>query len=341
MRPVTLYLGGIKDPAVVAAFTEIQKASHDTLQNDSSSSGGAISTLVGATLGSGGPEIPYFTDQYHVKYLPIGTNGFPASGSLRLVLGGPTTFYVATNGSDSNNGLTSGTPWLTLAHAMAVITGQYDFGGQAITLQGVAGHAAFTSPLNVTPWTGGGSLTFDGGGGTIAATNVDAVNVTGTCPGTITFQNYTLSATGVGNGINVIGANNVNIGAGMNFGPCGAITLSINYSALLQILADFTISGGAQSFYQPTAGSTIRHQKTGGGSVKAALTGTPAFSTAFCVVPNAFISFNSGSQVVFSGPATGPRYLAFLNGVIFGTGGAPLYLPGSSAGSQSSGGQYV
>lgn len=57
MRPVTLDLSQIKDPAVKAALTEIQRASIDTLQNDTSSSGAAMSTLIGAAA----DEIAYFT----------------------------------------------------------------------------------------------------------------------------------------------------------------------------------------------------------------------------------------------------------------------------------------
>lgn len=45
MRPVTLALGGIKDPAILAAFLELQRASQDTLQNDNSTPGNALATV--------------------------------------------------------------------------------------------------------------------------------------------------------------------------------------------------------------------------------------------------------------------------------------------------------
>lgn len=45
MRPVTLNLTGIKDPQVLAALMEIQRASQDTLQSDSSSPGAAMGTV--------------------------------------------------------------------------------------------------------------------------------------------------------------------------------------------------------------------------------------------------------------------------------------------------------
>lgn len=57
MRPVTLDLGGVNDPKVAAALLEVQRASQDTLQNDTSSSGSAMATLIGAAA----DEIAYFT----------------------------------------------------------------------------------------------------------------------------------------------------------------------------------------------------------------------------------------------------------------------------------------
>src|SRR5437868_13802362 len=74
---------------------------------------------------------------------------FPYTTLLRRKTNAPTTFYVATNGNDANDGLTLATPWLTFAHAMAVIGGQIDFSGQPNVLQLVAGHAAFTTTLNI------------------------------------------------------------------------------------------------------------------------------------------------------------------------------------------------
>lgn len=67
MRPVTLHTFGIKDPQVVAALKEIERASNDTLQNDQSSSGGAMATLIGAAAN----QIAYFTGQYTTAYTAL------------------------------------------------------------------------------------------------------------------------------------------------------------------------------------------------------------------------------------------------------------------------------
>jgi hypothetical protein len=43
----------------------------------------------------------------------------------------------------------------------------------------------------------------------------------------------------------------------------------------------------------------------------------------------------------YSGSATGKRYTANLNGTILAGGAGPNYLPGSTDGTVTSGGQYV
>jgi hypothetical protein len=45
--------------------------------------------------------------------------------------------------------------------------------------------------------------------------------------------------------------------------------------------------------------------------------------------------------VTFSGNATGARYSALLNGVLYTGGGGANYFPGNAAGSTGSGGQYL
>lgn len=75
MRPITLNLTGIKDPQVVAALLEIQRASYDTLQQDSSSPGAAMGTAPFPTDGSFAPNtFPYFsrtTPTIAMKFSPL------------------------------------------------------------------------------------------------------------------------------------------------------------------------------------------------------------------------------------------------------------------------------
>jgi hypothetical protein len=260
----------------------------------------------------------------------------------RTLLLAATTFYIATNGNDASDGLTTGTPWLTLAHAMAVITGQYDFGGQAVLLQAVAGHAAFTGTgLHIKPWTGGGGFTFDGGGGSIAATSDNAIDAAnGPLPGVPLIQNVALSTTGstggsafVGHGVLAFGAQ-INIGAGVSFGACIANHMLGTAGGIITLKNNYSITGGAIDHAQAATASEVLAV-----NLTVTLIGTPAFTGNF-----AHANF-AGSiifvTITFSGAATGTRYLANLNGTIFTASGGANYFPGNAAGSTSSGGQYL
>jgi hypothetical protein len=85
--------------------------------------------------------------------------------ALRQILTGNTTYYLSPSGNDSNNGTSSGTPWLTCAHAAQFFKDNLDFNGFQVTLQ-----LALGSPGSPTTYTST-SLTncvFDGpllGGG--------------------------------------------------------------------------------------------------------------------------------------------------------------------------------
>lgn len=78
MRPVTISLNGIKDPQVAAALQEIERASQDTLQNDTSSSGSAMATLTGAAA----DEVAYFTSQYTTAFASLTAYGRSLIGAV-------------------------------------------------------------------------------------------------------------------------------------------------------------------------------------------------------------------------------------------------------------------
>src|SRR5690349_5525320 len=65
------------------------------------------------------------------------------TGSLgRTLLDANTNYYVSTTGSDSNDGLTVGTAWATLTHAMQYISANIDIAGFTITINVGAGSFA-------------------------------------------------------------------------------------------------------------------------------------------------------------------------------------------------------
>ena len=273
----------------------------------------------------------------------------PSAGGPRPVLTTATTYYVATNGNDANSGTSSGSPWLTFAHAMAVLTGQIDFGGQAVTLQAVAGHANFTSKLSVTPWVGGGRLLYDGGAGSIAVTNDRAIDIGGDAPnggnggpltGSFAIQNVALSATrttdvNAGRAINLLVPGFVFIKSGVSFGACGGHQIAaLAGAAQVFIQADYSITGGGVTHWLIANGGLVFTQN----AQTITLTGAPNFSGAFVIADEAKWS---GGPFNFIGSATGQRFICQNNGIIQTGGQGPNYFPGNVAGTVSSGGQYT
>ena len=121
---------------------------------------------------------------------------------------------------------------------------------------------------------------------------------------------------------------------GVNFGACANVHTLADTNGTIYGNGNYTISGGAIShWYTYNNGSIIADALT------VTLTGTPAFSAAFAV--GALCGTLECKFVTFSGSATGVRYSIVSNGAVDTNGGGASYLPGSVAGSTSTGGQYV
>ena len=289
-------------------------------------------------------------DDFHFKVSPDGTTWkeailinrstgavtfpFTSLSGGREALTANRTYYVRTNGSDANTGLanSSGGAWLTLQHAYDYVASHLDLGGYTVTIQG-GNTPSFTAGLSVAqPWTGGGAIILDLGGGSLNVTGSAVQNLT-VLPGTLTVQNGTLIATG--SGVINQGVGNIAIGSGVTFGACGFVHL-VAYAtgAIVNVTANTTVSGGGAAHWYAANGGLISDA-----SHTITLTGTPAFS------PYGFAFSRAGNiqcfSNTFSGSATGPRYLSDLTGVVFTNSGGASYLPGNSSGSTATGGIYA
>lgn len=272
-----------------------------------------------------------------------GKVSFPVSGGPREVLTADRTYYVRTDGSDSNDGLsnTAGGAWATVQRALDVISGNIDFGGYAVTVQVADGAYAPTSgtPVaNIAPWVGGGALTIQGNASTPAnvvlqSTSSDVIQVTkGALPGALTLKAFKVTSSTSGAGINITQACAVNLD-GLNFGSCAGQHLVCGTGAYVTFVSNYTISGGALRHWNSNPFSWINCM---GKTIT--ISGAPNFSSAFAV---ATFSYMNVSGCTFSGSATGVRYLSIINGFMNTGGGGASYLPGDSAGSTATGGQYV
>jgi hypothetical protein len=242
----------------------------------------------------------------------------------RTILGQNLNLYVATNGSDSNNGWTSTGPFLTLQHALNVAVQNYDTQGYSVIINLASGTytvgAAMAGPL-----VGGGVLQFLGN--TTTPTNcVVALSGSGTC-----FTSQYAARMQV-SGISLTASHTTgiclaaNAGGIMSFDHCqfNAATsahIEVGSGGYIQGTSAYTIAGN--SAYHMLSGS-------GAGTIALSsqtvtLSGTPAF-TSFCWSDGAGILFLPGNT--WTGSATGLKYTISNCGLLY-TGGAYTSLPGS------------
>lgn len=264
-----------------------------------------------------------------------------ASG-VREKLTASRTYYVRTDGSDSNNGLanTSGGAFLTIQKAIDVAAA-LDLSIYDVTIQ--VGAGTYSSVGNeLKSIVGAGKIIIVGDETTPSNVTVTQTgSPTNTQGGFYAFGVqgvYSLrgmkltSATAVGYGINISGGSRVEF-QNMNFGSITTYHVRAVDGATLEVTGDYTISGGAVG-HVVASSSIVRCQ-----SRTITLSGTPAFSGQFANATAAGYYIASG--LTFSGSATGPRYSATLNGVVNTAGGGASYFPGDSAGSTATGGQYA
>lgn len=286
------------------------------------------------------------SDDLRFKVSPLGTSlidaividrgtgrvSFPAGATgLRTQLTAARTYYVATTGSDSNSGLSAGVPFATLQKAIDEAH-KLDCATYDVTIQLANGTYAAGATV-ARPLLGGGTLIIKGNETTPASVvmssglsfrNGAQVRVAG-----LRFAIATdlINALSVGNGVHLRTGK-------LEFGAVGANADHIfaDNPCHIAIEEDYAISGGGR-----------RHMNIGAGYVSGAnrtvtLTGTPAFTHFLAASNCAAISL---SNLTISGTATGSRYIAETNGVINTFGKATTYLPGSTAGTNPTGGIYA
>lgn len=242
------------------------------------------------------------------------------------------TYYVSTSGSDSNDGLTVGAPFATIQKAWNVLVTK-DLNGFTATIKLADG--TYTAGLNATVPVIGGPVVIDGNSST--PTNVllgptgSAIQVV--CAANVTLKNFKLTSTIYGVVSRFGGV--VYSGTGMEYGTNTVDMWRSDNGGYIGSAANFTISGGGQKGFEALRGGIIEVA-----GVTITLTGTPNYSNAFAKADGGTVYFWSPGTT-WSGSATGKRYDAIGNGVVNSFGAATTWLPGSVAGTTSTGGQYV
>lgn len=285
-------------------------------------------TVVDST--NGGDLVDFAVGDKHV-YIGLTAK---MGGSIREKLTANTTFYVATTGSDSNDGRTVGTPFLTIQAAINHISTSIDCNNYNPTIQIADG--TYAENVSTRQIIGTASVSLIGNTSTPA--NVVISPASGTAvqsatPGlNISISGVTLSTTN-GTAIHAVYTGRVTIAGEIVFGACGTGThIYSDRCGLVEITSNYTISGSAAYHYRAVSGSRIA-----GASRTVTLTGTPAFTNFALTATNATLETTS---FTFSGAATGSRYSCITNSVI-SVGGSSTYFPGSTAGSTATSGVYA
>lgn len=249
------------------------------------------------------------------------------------------TYYVRTDGSDSNDGLTdsSGGAFLTIQHAVDVVVKTLDFAGYTVTIQ--VGNGTYTAGVLInTAWVGG-PLVIQGD--TTTPSNVVVSVTSGNCfritalglPSTLTIAGFKLTTTTSGHAIIFDGAGQLFLG-NMNYGSTVNNHISaVGGGAYITVYSNYTISGGCSVHWLCNLGGSISCA-----SKTITLTGTPAF-TIFAYSTR--VSRHEVHGNTFSGSATGKRYTVDNNSAIYTNGAGATYLPGDVAGTTATGGQYI
>lgn len=260
--------------------------------------------------------------------------------SPREILLADRTYYVRSDGSNSNNGLanTSGGAFLTPQKAVDVVLNTLDRSSFNITIK-LTG--AFTTGIvAASPGVGTGSITITStDGASITTTNTNAVAVSNNCHVSVSGA-LTLST--VTDGIGLLAYDNGSVSAGgIIFSACAGGQVQAGWVATpnyaftagpgtVYLNASYSITGGGVFHWHVTTdGSSI---VTNGNGITGAITGNPAYSGFFIGITKGLVYVPG---VVFTGTATGPKYLVHNAGALCGL--LDSNIPGSTAGQLSAG----
>ena len=251
----------------------------------------------------------------------------------RETLSANRTYYVRTDGNNSNNGLTNtpGGAFLTIQRAIDVVIGTLDFAAINVTIQVGDGTYTGGGTLNA-PWTGGGTLLIQGNTAAKANCFVDGTafylfNVNCPLPGALTIRGFKLRTSG-GAIINYAASGGTLFLTNIDFnGSVSAGMIQAQLGATIRLDQDISITGGIFAFLAITDQATVTFGQT------VVLTGTLSFSFHFARVSSGSrlsirgITFNTSGATV-----TGSRYSVEAGGMIDTAGGGVNVLPGSISG---------
>lgn len=262
-------------------------------------------------------------------------------GGGQEVLTANRTYYVRTDGDDSNDGRTNsaGGAFLTIQHAVDVIS-KLNIAGFNITVQVADG--TYTTPIvlkNVTGFSQPGALVIQGNNSTPA--NV-VLHTTGTSVITANaldsvwdIKDLKVQTTTSGSAIACFNGAAVRF-SNLDFGTLGSSSAHIQcyYDAKVYAIGNYTISGNANYHVWCNFGSLANIS-----SRTITILNSPVFTT-FCLAFGLGKIVMLGNTFVNRDTVTAKRADTQMNSITFINATESTYLPGNTAGTTATGGQY-
>ncbi len=271
--------------------------------------------------------------------------GTESSGGGRELLTADRTYYVRTDGNDSNDGLsnTAGGAFRTIQKVIDVAC-SLDISIYEVTIQ-LDGTYNLSTPIKLKKHNGNSivikgdsanpsNVVIDGGsGGCFTAVSIiDSKYI---------IKDLKLQASSSSTNLrsciflsnSAIDIYNLVFGA-MPGGNYSSHHINCVQKSIFRIMSSYSIDGSANMHISAETDSLVDYRKALA-PVVVTLTGTPSFTNGgfLWVVSRAFInSFAGGSELSFSGSATGNRYYGEQRALIVTNGGGTNFFPGNIPG---------
>lgn len=248
-----------------------------------------------------------------------------ATLSVREVLTANRTYYVRTDGSDSNTGLvdSAGGAFLTIQKAIGTLYA-IDLNGYNVTISlGTSVGGAISASGR---FIGKGTITINGADSTAANHVLTSVYCSSGSALTFSHVQFTNPSW---RALEVYSGAVVKLSTGCDFGAASNAQITVDGAgSQLYIAETYTISGGGTRHYNViNNGYAV---KEAGASYTITVSGTPAFSGQFAYTEAGGII--SLYNTTFSGAATGQRHYVGMLSSINTFGGGASFFPGNSAG---------
>ena len=247
------------------------------------------------------------------------------------------SLYVSPMGNDGNDGLSASTPLATIQRAWDLLQQSYDCRNFTVTIHLAAG--TYTSGLMAgSPHHGAGAVQIKGDGSAngviIAPTNGPAIYAI--AGAVVSLSNLTLQPNS-GHAIAAEFAASVGVQSNVIFGaiPNGlGQHMVADRGGFIAVGSSYSVTGSA--YTHVTAGQQGHVLFAQG--ITVTISNTPNFSGGFLCAST--LGYIEAPNLIWSGSATGPRYVVLTNAVLNTNGSGQTYLPGNAPGSVGAGGLY-